>query len=170
MDRLDLLVAKNEIGDLHARYMRGQDRLDADLQHSVFWPDATADYGFFKGSASNFVTFAQDLLKTHEANHHLLGQSLIEVEGDVAFGELYYFAFHRLIEDTVPQDMIIAGRYIDRYERREGVWKIAHRSELIDWARKEPAADSFMTALPDALLGARGAGDRSTMRDWLRTA
>lgn len=170
MDRLDILVSKDDIGDLHARYMRGQDRLDADLQRSVFWPDATADYGFFKGSAYDFVTFAQELLQTHEANHYLLGQSLIDVEGDVAFGELCYFAFHRLIEDAVSQDMIIAGRYVDRYERREGIWKIAHRSELIDWARKEPAADSFMTSLPSALLGRRGADDRSSMRDWLRAA
>jgi len=170
MDRIDIVIAKDEIRDLHAVYMRALDRLDAVLQRTVFWPDATTDYGFFKGSGDAFVDFAQDLLSRHVANHHMIGQSLIDVEGNVAFGEVYYSAFHRVIEEGSAQDMIIAGRYVDRYERREGVWKIAHRSELIDWARKEPAADSFLASLPDALLGARGAEDRSSQRERLRKA
>lgn len=171
MTPLDILLAKDEIRDLQSRYMRGQDRLDADLQRSVFWRDSTVDYGFFQGSGDDFVTFAQDLLRGHEANLHLIGQSLIDVEGDVAFGEVYYFAYHRVVEGGVAQDMIVAGRYVDRYERRGGVWKIAHRSELFDWARKEKARDAFVAEqLPRALWGARGAADPSSRREWLRTA
>lgn len=170
MDPIDILLAKDAIRDLHAIYMRGQDRLDAALQRSVFWPDATTDYGFFQGSGDAFVDFAQNLLADHVSNHHLIGQALIEVEGTVAFGEVYYFAFHRIVEEGLPQDMIIAGRYVDRYEMRDGVWKIAHRSELIDWARKEPAADEFLAGLTGALMGARRTKDRSSQRDWLRGA
>lgn len=170
MDPIDILLAKDAIRDLHAVYMRAQDRLLPDLHRSVFWPDSTTDYGIFKGSGDDFVTFAQDLLQSHLSNHHLIGQALIEVEGDVAFGEVYYTAFHRIIEEDEPKDMFIAGRYVDRYERRTGVWKIAHRSELIDWARMDPASDGFLASLNGALLGGRADTDLSSQRDWLRTA
>lgn len=167
---IDVLIAKDAIRDLHARYMRAQDRLDEEMHLSCFWPDSTTDYGIFQGSGEEFVRFAQDLLKTHQANHHLIGQSLIEVEGDVAFGEVYYFAFHRIEAEGAPQDMIISGRYVDRYERRGGEWKFAHRSELVDWARMEPAADGFLADMTGMVMGARGDADRSAQRDWLRTA
>lgn len=171
MNKLDILLAKDEIRDLQSRYMRGQDRLDADLQRSVFWPDATTDYGFFQGSGDAFVTFAQDLLRGHESNFHLICQSLIEVEGDVAFGEVHYFAYHRVVEEGAPRDLIIAGRYLDRYERRGDTWKISHRSELVDWARQDPAGDAALAdLLAQARKGARGAADPSSQRDWLRTA
>ena len=42
------------------------------------------------------------------------------------------------------RDVVIAGRYIDRYEKREGIWKFAYRSEVVDWARDDPATDAFM--------------------------
>lgn len=170
MSSLETLLAKDAIRDLSTNYMRGLDRMDGALQLSTFWPDAMTDYGFYKGGATEFVTFCQDLLQTHLANQHLIGQSLIEIEGDIAFGEIYYSAFHRIMVDDVEHDMIIAGRYVDRYEKRGSDWKIAFRSEIIDWARQEPAADSFLSTLPDALRGKRGDKDISNQKEWLRKA
>lgn len=174
MNDLDRLIAKDAIRDLAARYMRGQDRLDGDLQLATFWPDATTDYGIFVGPAAEFVAFAQGLLTEHIANQHLIGQHLIEFEDghpDVAFGEVYFYAFHRIVEDGAPVDLTICGRYIDRYERRNGEWRFAHRSEVNDWARKEPAADAFLaTDMPDALLGLHSMQDRVYQRAWLRGA
>lgn len=174
MNDLERLIAKDAIRDLAARYMRGQDRLDKALQAATFWPDSTTDYGIFVGSGPDFVTFAQDLLTEHLANQHIIGQHLIEFDPanpDRAFGEVYYYAFHRIIEDGAPTDMIISGRYLDRYERRDGEWRFAHRSELVDWARKEPAADDFLTTqLAACLLGRHDRQDRSYDRAWLETA
>lgn len=171
MSDLETLIAKDAIRDLAARYMRGQDRLDRELQMATFWPDSTTDYGIFKGSGPDFVNFAQDLLTEHLANQHIIGQHLIEVEGDRAFGEVYYYAFHRIVQDGEPWDMLICGRYVDRYEKRGGEWRFAHRSELVDWARKEPAADAFLaTDLAACLLGRHDTRDLSYGREWLRGA
>lgn len=174
MNDLDRLLAKDAIRDLAARYMRGQDRLDADLQMGTFWPDSTTDYGIFVGSGPDFVRFAQGLLVEHLSNQHLIGQHLIwfdEDDTDIAFGEVYFYAFHRIVEDGAPVDMTICGRYIDRYERRDGEWRFAHRSEVNDWARKEPASDEFLkTDLADALIGRHDMKDRSYDRAWLRNA
>lgn len=170
MNEVERLVAKDAIRDLAARYMRGQDRLDHALQLATFWPDATTDYGIFAGSGPAFVDFAQGLLADHRANHHLIGQHLIEfdpADPARAWGEVYYTAFHRVIEDGAATDMVIAGRYVDRYERRTGPdgtaeWRFADRAELVDWARKEPAADGFLaTELSACLLGRHDMQDRS---------
>lgn len=165
---IDALLAKETIRTLSRQYMRGLDRLDPDLLRSVFFDDARVDYGFYRGSAQEFVAFAMRALKDHHANHHFIGQMSIDLEGDIAFGEIYFQAFHRTVDAGAEKDLFIAGRYVDRYERRDGIWKIAFRAEVNDWARTEPAADDFFRTAPQALRGARGADDLSSRRDELR--
>ena len=166
---VDELLAKQEIADLVATYMRGLDRLDRELLRSTFHDDATTDYGFFQGGPDAFADMAYNALREHLANHHMIGQTLIDVEGDVAFGEIYFQAFHRIVADGEERDLFISGRYVDRYEKRDGVWKIAFRSEVNDWARNDPATDDYFTATPDSLRGARKPDDASYQRDALRT-
>ena len=136
--------ARLDIMELSARYMRGLDRLDRASIAQVFWPEAHLEYGIYDGGPEAFVDFALGALASHEANHHMLGQILVEFEGDGAFGEVYYQAYHRT-RDTAgdKRDLFISGRYVDRYEVRDGVWKIAYRSELVDWVREEAAADAW---------------------------
>jgi hypothetical protein len=166
----DELVSWHAINRLLTDYMRAQDRLLPELHLSVFHEDATTDYGSFKGPAAEFVAFAQAVLKPHRANHHMLGQVSIDFEGDLAFGEVYFQAFHRVVgEDGGEIDLWVSGRYMDRYERRAGVWKIAHRSELVDWLRTEPASDDLLRTQPGWPLGARAPEDLSCRREELRT-
>jgi hypothetical protein len=162
------LMSRAEIYDLLCDYMHGQDRLDPALHRSVFHDDATTDYGAYVGGPDGFVAFAQGILKDHLANHHMIGQAKIEVEGGVAFGEVYFQAHHRIVERGEEQDLFVAGRYVDRYERRNSKWKIAHRSELVDWVRLEPAADSWAESAPKMPRGARGTADLSNQREKVR--
>ncbi|MFC4296259.1 nuclear transport factor 2 family protein [Novosphingobium tardum] len=172
MDRIDRLESWHAIYDLLCDYMRGQDRLDPVLHRSVFHDDATTDYGEgYRGDADGFVAFAQGVLTPHASNHHMIGQVRIDFEGtDTAFGEVYFQAFHRVTgEGGAPQDLFVAGRYVDRYERRAGTWKIAHRSELVDWVRTEPAADDLLRLQPGFPMGARAPYDLSCRREEMRT-
>lgn len=153
--QIDETISKQAIYELAVRYMRGLDRWDSALLHSVFHPDATVDYGFFQGKASDFVNFAMNALSTHLANHHMIGQALIEVNGDQAAGEVYFQAFHRLLENGKENDFVVVGRYVDRYERRNGVWKMSFRSEVNDWIRTDPAIDEWGSRMPGALRGSR---------------
>ena len=138
------LVARRDINAAIQRYMRGQDRLLPELQKTAFHDDAYVDCGLYAGSASGFVDFAQGFLAQMRGSQHLIGQVTIEVAGDVANGEVYFIAWHRLVEDDTEKDLFVCGRYIDRYEQRGGAWRIADRRELIDWARTDPAADGFL--------------------------
>ena len=155
------LEAKDEIRALCAAYCRGLDRLDKDLIRSVYFDDAVESRGFFEGGPDGFVEFAINVLKQHDANQHMLGQIAIELDGNRAYGEAYFQAFHRFKENGIDRDFWVGGRYIDRYERRDGVWKIAYRSEINDWISNRPAAEDFYWIRnPTALKGARGTTDR----------
>ena len=157
------------IQDLAALYMRGLDRLDEALVAAQFWPEARCEYGIFSGNPADFAAFCMAALKEHQRNHHMLGQHLIDFTGpDEAFGEVYYQAYHRLAgEAGEPRDLFIAGRYIDRYERRDGFWKIAYRSELVDWVRDDPASDAMLEGAP-FIMGQRKPADPFYHREAMR--
>lgn len=154
-DKLETLLAKQEIYELSCRYSRGLDRLDEGLLLSVFHEDGWCEYGFSNCPPREFVSFAVGALQGHEANQHTIGNVLIEVEGDQAFGEVYFNAYHKVKSDGGFDDIIIAGRYLDRYEKRDDEWKMAYRSELVDWSRTEPTRDSYFDQVPDGLRGGR---------------
>ena len=159
--RIQALEDKDAIRDLCAIYCRALDRLDAELLRSVYFDDAQESRGFYEGGPDGFVKFAMDVLGQHDANQHTLGQITIELDGDTAYSEAYFLAFHRYKEKGDDRDFWVGGRYIDRFERRDGVWKIAYRSEINDWVSSKPAAEEFYWIKnPTALKGGRGLNDR----------
>ena len=154
-DRVEILLAKQDIYELSCNYMRGLDRLDEQLLVSVFFADAWCDYGFTKGSPAEFAHYAITALTAHAANQHMIGNVLIDVEGDEAFGEVYFNAYHKVMGESGYEDITIAGRYLDRYEKRQGIWKFAYRSERVDWSRTQPTSDSYFELASDCLRGGR---------------
>ena len=129
---LDSLIAKQDITELVYLYMRGLDRWDGDLMRSLFHDDAWCEYGFMNGSAREFIDYCMAALASHAANHHFVGNILIEVEGDEAFGEVYFNAYHKIGGENGFDDVIIAGRYL--IATSGAGWKFAYRSERVDWS------------------------------------
>lgn len=152
---LEDLLAKQAIYELSCIYMRGLDRTDAELLHSVFFDDAYCEYGFINSDAKTFIDYAVTALQDHKSNQHMIGNVLIEIDGDEAFGEVYFSAYHKVQSDEGFDDIIIAGRYLDRYEKREGIWKMAYRSERVDWSRTTPTNDPYFEMAPNSLFGSR---------------
>ncbi|WP_295529458.1 nuclear transport factor 2 family protein [Novosphingobium sp. Chol11] len=159
------LCARRDIYDALCRYMRAQDRLDPVLHRSAFHDDAWVDCGLMNGTADEFVAFAQGFLADCEGSQHVIGQVQISVNGDTALGEVYFNAWHRIFEAGAPKDLIVAGRYIDEYTCKNGEWRISRRREIVDWARTDDPADSFLSENP-LLRGARRGTDFSQTRDW----
>jgi hypothetical protein len=160
---LQRLLDRSTLEQLAGAYMRGLDRRDTQLLRSVFHDDATTHYGSFRGGPDDFVAMAMRALSSHETNQHFLGQVNLWFGRDTgqrvrrATGEVYFQAFHR-VSGT---DLFICGRYVDRYECRDGDWRIAHRTEIVDWARTEPTADDYLPTHPHAVLGRRDRTDLS---------
>ncbi len=160
------LAARRDITRAVERYLRGLDRLDADLQRSAFHDDAWVDAGVVKGTADEFVAGAQEMLAGMVATHHMLGQLTLDVNGDEATGECYFQAWHGVETDAGHRDLFIAGRYIDEYACRNGEWRILRRKLITDWITDQPANHGFFAENPETNRGGRRGEDFSDTRDW----
>lgn len=156
------LLDKQACTELVYRLARAIDRCDEGLLKSVFHDDATDDHGLFHGRARDFVPWVLGVLATMKRTQHCICNALIAVDGDQAFGESYFIAYHTLADESGKDRlMIAAGRYLDRFERRAGEWKIAHRQACYDWNASEPSTDNWDRTAPGWVFGARGRADRS---------
>ena len=156
------LLDRAELGDLVMRYSRGVDRRDYALVRSLYHDDAIDDHGeMFCGTPDEYLDWLPSALEPLECTIHSISNSLFVIDGDVAEGEHYGVAFHRT--RAVPrQEIIIYGRYLDRYERRGGAWKFAHRKIVFDHGYVTPVDEmSLASANHGTPLGKDGAADLS---------
>jgi hypothetical protein len=93
----------------------------------------------------------------------MITNATIDLDGDVAWVESYFLAYHREDHDNPHPllnppgtDLFAAGRYVDRFERRGGEWKIARRDVLRDVTRIDPRSEE----LPEPVEGPRSRRDR----------
>jgi hypothetical protein len=56
-------------------------------------------------------------------------------------------------------DFFVAGRYLDKFELRDGHWKIIHRTGMTDWMRLEAASARGMAAMGPDIVGQRHPDD-----------
>lgn len=150
LDELAVLGAERDIRNVLFRYAKGVDRLDWALVRSCFHVDAVLTYGG-PTSPEQFIAGASGGLAAYRFTQHSVSNILIEVDGAAARCESYCQARHRSPgqNGTVDTDFLWGGRYVDRFELREGAWRIAERVCVHDWTKLEtvdavwPAAASF---------------------------
>jgi SnoaL-like domain len=149
-ERLDRYLSKQEIREVLARYARGVDRADAGLLKSCYHPDAIEEHGGnYTGNAFEYVDGAVPRIREMGVMQHLLGTSHIELDADKAWVETYIWTFARFANDAGSTDTFTGGRLVDRFERRDGAWKIAHRRTVFDWNRDTPSSEGWCNGLFD---------------------
>ena len=135
-NRIEQLLAKRDIHDVMLTYLRGTDRLDPDLIDFAYHPDAIDDHGGYElrgaGIGKILVPLVKDLFTS---TFHLLGNHLIELDGDIAYSEAYVLGYYTAVDSEGEYLLIRALRYIDQFERRNGQWKIARRRLIREWDR-----------------------------------
>ena len=158
--RLNALVAKDDITAVVHRVARGTDRLDHELIVAGYWPDGFDDHNSFRGGPVEFADWVLQVLPHFAATHHFLGQCRIELDDDTAYVETYCDAHHVAHPDERGRvlDMRMGLRYCDRFERRDGEWRIAKRICAFDWAYYVESVREW--AFPaDFTVGARNRDD-----------
>ena len=169
------LIDKEACRELTALYARSLDRCDLELMKSVFHPDATFEHAdHYKGSAIGFAEMAVPLMQSIGPIQHSLCQHIVELDGDSAYGEAYGIAFQRVrAEDGSSIDCFVGARVFDRYERRDGVWKIAALRTVVDWNLDVPTCETWgRGGLGEAHLSEehRGTKDRTDpLYAWLQS-
>jgi len=157
-DRVKELWSRKEIYEAALRYCRGCDRCDKELIRSAFHEDGFDDHGQFKGSPTEFADWADNLHRNLCTNTaHCVLNHLVEFEPNdpnIAYAETYVIACLR----THKTDIVAMGRYMDRFECRNGCWRIAHRTTLLDWQRVDPIGSS-PTMTMDIVAGLRSRAD-----------
>ena len=151
------LWAEAQIRKVLLRYARGIDRLDLDLVRSCYHPGATDSHGSFTGTVDEFVTWVERVLRRYDATMHFLGNPLVELGDDVAAVETYGMAFHRSAGGPPERNLVTGFRYVDRFECRDGEWRIARRVAVTEWSRVDREDDWW--PIPDGML--QGRRDRS---------
>jgi hypothetical protein len=144
------------IQDCLTRYARGIDRRNWDFMASVFHRGALLDQGDFKGTIEDMIAVVKTRHAAIEQSAHLLTNTLIEFDGpDGAVVETYFLALLRNgslpaivrvalgvdAADGGKVDMQSLGRYIDRFEKRDGHWKIARRVCVAETLTGKPVPD-----------------------------
>lgn len=170
--RLSALLDQQDIRDVVYRYCRGIDRRDFDLVRRCYHEDGTDDHGSFSGGADAFVEWVEGLTARYRFTMHLVGQIFVEFEEvdpaspglahdspdapkmpNVAAAETVGVSIHRSDESKPYLNLATGFRYLDRFERRGGTWKIASRKALGEWSIQLPS-DAWWE-LPEAQIESR---------------
>ncbi len=144
--RIDALLDKQDIHECLARFSRGMDRFDRETYLSAFWPDAEMAAGPFVGSPAECADWAFPMHEAGQvATHHNLLNVTIDLDGDTAHVETYYLFVGRNRDES---NWIAGGRYVDRFEKRGGEWRIALRCNAIEWSGIVPTMEIPFADVP----------------------
>jgi hypothetical protein len=154
--KLRELIDRQEIEQVLKLYCRAIDRCDLELLKTIYHPDGTDDHGSFSGNAHEFAEFIIPTLRTVILDGiHTVTHCTIDVDGDFATSESYYWAYQQTqggeefvtgyfgptyaakckADGTLDgkHDYYCGGRYIDLFERRDGQWKVLRRKITNEW-------------------------------------
>jgi hypothetical protein len=152
------LLEKRAITEQLYVYCRAIDRMDKELLRGVFAAELVAQYS--PDHVARGVDQLIDWLWSHHlafhGHSHQLANVLIELDHDRAVSEAYLHArLMRRLGGGRLELYTVMGRHLDRWQKREGVWRIAHRRFLTDFFEIRETADllpegaSFAVRDPD---------------------
>ena len=175
------LEDREAIRDVIAAYAHAIDRRRWVMMERLFHADAVFKFGLIEGDWRGFVEQARAVIDPCLATQHQLGQVQFGFEGaDVCHTETYMTAMHTIPpgyplaavfpDKGVIYSAIVAGRYVDRFEKRSGEWRIAQRTGLYDWREFRVVEGVDLSDTPEGAAGYHDERDPSTsvVARWLR--
>ena len=163
-EMLHQLWAKQACAELCYKYCRALDRMDEALLGEVFHQNACYIHGEQEGSIQDFIAYAFDSLKSFDSTQHYISNLLITVQGNRASGEASYMSYQcgsgtrgiglGAYQDTDrPENVLVGGRYLDRFECVGDRWLIVERRNVRDWENWHPSDERQLPDLSDIAKG-----------------
>ncbi|MEL7216880.1 MAG: nuclear transport factor 2 family protein [Pseudomonadota bacterium] len=161
------------ITDTLAAYAHAIDRRRWGMMEHLFHDDAQFQFGTVVGDWRGFVEQARAIIDPCLATQHQLGQTLFGFDGsDTCHTETYMTAMHTVpagypLTEVFPDkgkiySAVVAGRYVDRFEKRGGEWRIAQRTGLYDWRELREVEGVDLSDTPEGAAGYHDERDPST--------
>ena len=145
--RLQEMLDHHEIRKTLAQYCNACDRCNEPRMADIYLEDSWDDHGTVKAPGWEYSTImTAAILETTESISHLLGQSSISVDGDVAGAETYFLAVSRTNEDGQRMINQLGGRFIDVLHRDGDRWQIKNRKVVRDWTLAVPIEKDWEAA------------------------
>ena len=132
---LEELEARTAIEDCLKRFARAVDRQDWKAAREAYHDGAFDDHGFFKGPPDAFLAHIEKLHRDQSHSMHFNTNVLIEFQSaERAFVETYVLVLQRFQDRRVTA----SARYLDRFEKRKGEWRVAQRTLVFGDTVLEP--------------------------------
>jgi hypothetical protein len=139
------IIDHHLIRQVLAEYCNACDRCDQIRMAAVYAQDSWDDHGPRGGKGSDFAKVITEEMIDIDSLSHLLGQSMIKVDGDRAGAETYFLAVMRVDSaEGGPLIHQLGGRFVDELVREEQGWKISHRIALRDWSITLPVSQDYV--------------------------
>jgi ketosteroid isomerase-like protein len=148
---------------VHA-YCRAVDRGDSDALRNLYHDDAEDDHGSFStGGVDDFLGQLEAARPYIRSMQHNITTVNFAISGNTAEGEIYTLATHTFGTGDRDVDVIVGGRYLDKYEKRSDTWKFIERRIVTDWAHiNDPSSvDLSHPITKDTPVGSPDANDPS---------
>ena len=168
------------IEDVIYRLCRAVDRRDTESIQKAYHPDAIDSHGAYIGDPEGYARFSDERNRTIPFSQHQVSNMVIEFASeDLALVETYLWSVQRYSPESGASLAQFAGseaaveaaargidslgchRYVDRFERRNGEWRIARRTVVFDWRTLLPLPPVPPVFDPNWTIGQR------TPEDWL---
>jgi ketosteroid isomerase-like protein len=127
-DRLQRLCDERDIQRALTLFARAMDDRDWTAMAEILADDAEGDFGTGRlyGSAA-IIELIRRYLDNCGPTQHLLGNVVIDVEGDTAFSRAYIRDVH-LRSDADPSSRFYTlGDYNDTWRKADGTWRLTER-------------------------------------------
>jgi SnoaL-like protein len=139
------LIDQQSIREVVLRLCQALDRKDIAGIRNAYHVDATDVHGAFEGNVDSFIAWFEKRHAPIPFSMHMVGNILIDfVDESHALAETYNWVVQTYPEsakDSLAQfvgkdilakggefDFLGCGRYLDRFEKRNGEWKILRRT------------------------------------------
>lgn len=134
-DPLRHLLDLEQLRALGQRYARAADDRDYDAMADLFHPDAVVDGLRGESPIAEYLDAARSTPPSFETSMHVLGDPVIALEPGADEATLdAYAVVYQVNAHVGGGNMTLGMQYLDRCERRDGVWRIRHRATRMRWA------------------------------------
>ena len=125
---IEAMQAHYEIGRELTRFARAMDDRDWPTLKAILTDDATAEFGTgpIRGSDA-IVALIRSYLDACGTSQHLLGNLIVEVEGERARSRCYVSDMHLAKGDASEPNFRSLGDYHDAWVRIDGRWRLSER-------------------------------------------